>query len=246
MKRRRILLLGWDAADWQVIDKLLDAGQMPNLGRIVESGAIGDLATLHPPYSPILWTSIATGKRPTKHGITGFTEPTPDGRAVRPVSSLSRKGKALWNIATQSGLRSVVVGWYPSHPVEPINGVMVSDLFVKAGDGAEPVPLPPRSVHPPEWVERMDELRLSSQEISAAMLRYFVPDFAKVDQSKDKRLHSLAHVIAENMNAHAAATEALEHAEWDLACLFYDGIDHISHGFSRLHPPKLPWVSTFQ
>ena len=120
---------------------------------------------------------------------------------------------------------------------------MVSDMFVKAGDGAQPIPLPPRSVHPPEWIERMDELRRASQEVSGTILRQFVPQFDKVDQSKDRRLHALAHVIAENMNAHAAATEAIEHADWDLACLFYDGIDHISHAFSRLHPPRLPWVS---
>lgn len=240
--KRRILLVGWDAADWQVINPLLDAGRMPNLARLAERGAIGDLATLHPPYSPILWTSIATGKRPAKHGITGFIEPTQDARAVRPVSSLSRKCKALWNILGQNQLRSIVVGWYPSHPVEPISGVMVSDMFVKAGDGAQPAPLPPRSVHPPAWTERMDELRLSSQEIPGALLRQFVPNLERVDQDQDKRLHALAHVIAENMNAHAAATEAIAHAEWDLACLFYDGIDHMSHAFSRLHPPRLPWV----
>jgi predicted AlkP superfamily phosphohydrolase/phosphomutase len=240
--KRRVLLIGWDAADWQVIDPLLDAGLMPNLAGIVERGAIGDLATLHPPYSPILWTSIAAGKRPTRHGITGFIEPTPDGRGVHTVSSLSRKCKALWNILGQNGLRSVVVGWYPSHPVEPINGIMVSDLFVKAGDGEQPVPLPRHSVHPPDWTERMAERRLSSREIPAAVPRQFVPGLAKVDQAKDKRLHSLAHVIAENMNAHSAATEAQEHADRDLACLFYDGIDHISHGFSRMHPPRPDFV----
>ena len=146
MTKRRILLLGWDAADWQVIDPLLDAGLMPNLARLVNRGVVGNLATLHPPYSPILWTSIATGKRPTRHGIHGFQEPTPDGTAVRPASSLSRTCKALWNIATQQGLTSVVVSWYPSHPVEPISGVMVSDLFGKAGEGATPGALPPQCI----------------------------------------------------------------------------------------------------
>ena len=37
-------------------------------------------ATLDPPLSPTLWTSIATGKRPYKHGIIGFTEPDPSGK----------------------------------------------------------------------------------------------------------------------------------------------------------------------
>ena len=51
---------------------------------------MGQIATLHPPLSPMLWTSIATGKRPFKHGIHGFSEPTPDGRGVQPVTNLSR------------------------------------------------------------------------------------------------------------------------------------------------------------
>ena len=105
---------------------------MPNVQRLVENGATGQISTLHPPLSPMLWTSIATGKRPFKHGIHGFSEPTPDGRGVQPVTNLSRKSKALWNILNQNELRSVVIGWWPSHPAEPINGVMVSDHYHRA------------------------------------------------------------------------------------------------------------------
>ena len=123
-----MLLVGWDAADWKVIRPLMDAGKMPTVRRLVENGSAGQISTLHPPLSPMLWTSIATGKRPFKHGIHGFSEPTPDGRGVQPVSNLSRKSKAIWNILNQNQLRSVVIGWWPSHPAEPIHGVMVSDL----------------------------------------------------------------------------------------------------------------------
>jgi predicted AlkP superfamily phosphohydrolase/phosphomutase len=70
------------------------------------TGAAGQIATLHPPLSPMLWTSIATGKRPFKHGIHGFTEPAPDGGGIRPITNLSRKCKALWNILSQNDLRS--------------------------------------------------------------------------------------------------------------------------------------------
>jgi uncharacterized protein (TIGR03437 family) len=129
---RKVLLAGWDAADWKVIHPLMDAGKMPNVGRLVENGATGQIATLHPPLSPMLWTSIATGKRPFKHGIHGFSEPTPDGRGVQPVTNLSRRSKALWNIFNQNDLRSVVIGWWPSHPAEPIDGVMVSDHYHRA------------------------------------------------------------------------------------------------------------------
>ncbi len=104
---RRVLLLGWDAADWQVIRPLLAAGRMPNLAGLMARGVSGNIATLYPVLSPTLWTSIATGKRPPKHGVLGFSEPTHDGLAVRPCSVLSRTTKAVWNILAQSGKRSI-------------------------------------------------------------------------------------------------------------------------------------------
>ena len=87
------MLIGWDAADWKVINPLLDAGQMPTLEKLINQGVMGNLATLDPPLSPMLWTSIATGKRPYKHGILGFTEPDPGGKGIRPVYNTGRKVK---------------------------------------------------------------------------------------------------------------------------------------------------------
>ncbi len=121
-KPKKVLLLGWDAADWKVINPLMDQGLMPNMQKLVENGTISNLATLDPAYSPMLWSSIATGKRPYKHGVYGFVEPTPDGKDVRPVMSVIRKCKAIWNILTQEHYKTHVVGWWPSHPAEPING----------------------------------------------------------------------------------------------------------------------------
>ncbi len=84
---KKTLLIGWDAADWKVIDPLIKQGKMPHLAGLIERGVMGTLSTLHPVLSPMLWTSIATGKRPFKHGVPGFTEPTPDGAGVQPVSN---------------------------------------------------------------------------------------------------------------------------------------------------------------
>ena len=89
--KRKVLLVGWDAADWKVIHPLMDRGLMPFTKSMVENGVMANLATLNPVLSPMLWTSITTGKRPYKHGILGFTEPTPDGTSVQPVTNLSRK-----------------------------------------------------------------------------------------------------------------------------------------------------------
>src|ERR1700749_4113807 len=64
MAPHKVALIGWDAADWKVIRPLMDAGHLPNVQRLIGNGATGAIATLHPPLSPMLWTSIATGMRP--------------------------------------------------------------------------------------------------------------------------------------------------------------------------------------
>src|SRR5438552_3141268 len=158
----------------------------------------------------MLWTSIATGKRAYKHGIHGFSEPLPDGSAVRPVTILSRNTKAIWNILNQTGHRSLVVGWWPSHPAEPLNGVMVSNHFQQPVGSPEVMPpLPAGTVHPARLAASLSELCVNPMELTGEFLRLFVPDFEKVDQAKDKRLHSLGKVIAETMSIHGAATELL-------------------------------------
>jgi len=241
-KRKRVLLVGWDAADWKVARPLMARGQMPHLARLVAGGASGNIATMEPPLSPMLWTSIATGKRPGKHGIHGFSEPTPDGQAVRPVTILGRTTKAVWNILNQNGIRPSVVGWWPSHPAEPVNGVIVSNHAHQAGEGPTPRPLLPGAVHPREWCDRLAELRITPMELGGEEIRIFVPEYQRVDQDADKRLHSLGKVIAETMSLHAMATEVLEHAQWDFAAIYYDAIDHFCHGFMQYHPPRLPWI----
>ena len=76
----RLLLIGWDAADWKVIRPLVERGGCPTSQKLIDGGVSGNLASLQPMLSPMLWTSIATGKRPHKHGIHGFTEPRPERR----------------------------------------------------------------------------------------------------------------------------------------------------------------------
>ena len=234
----KLLLAGWDAADWKIIRPLLRQGQMPHLDSLIRQGVHGNIATLYPPLSPTLWTSIATGKRPTAHGIHGFSEPTEDGMSVRPITNLGRTTKALWNILHQNGKRSIVVGWWPSHPAEPIRGAMVSDHFAPHAHADPATPLPPGAVHPPELAAELQDLRVHASELTGEMLQMFVPEAARVDQSKDRSLYDLAGIVAETMSVHAAATDLMERVEWDLAAVYYNSIDHFSHRFMRDHAGK--------
>jgi tetratricopeptide (TPR) repeat protein len=240
----KVLLVGWDAADWKVIQPLMEAGKMPNVRRLVENGAWGQIATLHPPLSPMLWTSIATGKRPFKHGIHGFAEPARDGRGVQPVTNLSRKSKALWNILNQNGLRSVVIGWWPSHPAEPINGVMVSDHYHRAGGPLDQGwPLPPHAVHPPELAATLAGLRVHPDRLVPEMVEPFIPLAREIDQDADPRLGACMRTLAACMSTQAAAAWLLESQPWDFFAVYYDAIDHFCHGFMKYHPPRQPWIA---
>ncbi|HTA25243.1 MAG TPA: alkaline phosphatase family protein [Terriglobales bacterium] len=240
---KKVLLIGWDAADWKVINPLLDQGLMPTLDDFINHGVMGNLATLRPILSPMLWNSIATGKRPDKHGILGFMEPDTQTGGVRPVTSTSRKVKAIWNILTQRGYKTHVLGWFAGHPAEPINGISVSDLFPYAVAPLDKEwPLPPGTVHPESLRDTFAGLRMHPAEVTEAAILPWIPRAAEVDQEKDKRLHSFSKILAENCSIHNAATWILQNEPWDFLAVYYNGIDHFCHGFMNFHPPRMDGV----
>ena len=241
---KRVLLLGWDAADWKIIHPLIDSGAMPVLKGLVEGGSSGNLATLHPIISPILWNSVATGKRADKHGILGFTEPTPDGRGARPVSSTSRRAKALWNLLGQTGRRSAVVNWFASHPAEPIAGAVFTNHFgeiVQRPDG-EIAPLDPRAIHPPELYELAQSFRVLPGDITPRQILPFLAGVVPADKA-DPRLGMLANLLARCASIQNAAAYLAAQDDWDLLAVYYDTIDHACHGFMEYHPPAMAHVS---
>ena len=240
---KKVLLLGWDAADWKHITPLLDQGLMPTMEKFINGGVMGNIATLQPMLSPMLWNSIATGVRPDKHGILGFIEPDPQTGRIRTVSSTSRKVKALWNILTQRGFKTHVVGWWAGHPAEPINGVAVSDLFPTVTGPSEVAwPMPPGTVHPQHLAETFAELRLHPAELEAEQLLPFIPRAAEIDQAQNPVLEVLAKQIAQCCSIHNAATWILENQEWDFLAVYDISIDHFCHGFIGYHPPRIEEV----
>ncbi len=133
----RALVIAIDGADWKIIDELAAEGGMPNLMKLRQSGVWGPIATLSDiPLSPVIWTSVATGKSAKKHGITWFMVDRPDGTRV-PVRSYNRKVKAIWNLLAESDRRAAVVGWWATYPAEDVgDGTMVSDALGFHGFGA--------------------------------------------------------------------------------------------------------------
>ncbi|NRR93275.1 alkaline phosphatase family protein [Winogradskyella undariae] len=239
-KKSKVLLIGWDAADWKIIGPLLAKGQMPSLKKLIDKGVYGNMATMNPPYSPMLWSTVATGKTPDKHGVLGFLELMPDLKGVRPVTVKSRKSRALWNIFHNQGLKSNLVGWWPSFPAEPINGVVVTDKFQKVNiNPNKKSPIVEGTIHPESLVESLHDLRVHPSEITEAHILPFIPKAGEIDQDKDQSLQTFSKIMAENVSLHAAATNLMRTTDWDFMGVYYDFIDHFCHAFMKFHPPKL-------
>lgn len=95
---------------------------------------------------------------------------------------------------------------------------------------------------PAELSDNLAKLRLHPAELDQEHILPFVPNAADVDQEKDKRLVSLAKIIADCTTIHAAGTALMQLEPWDYMAIYYDAIDHFGHGFMRYHPPRSPWV----
>ncbi len=117
----RVIVIGADGLEWKVLRPLLVAKRCPNLAALMERGTFGRLETLEPALSPVVWTTIATGRPPEEHGIKAFED-----QDKHAYTAAQRKCRAVWDIADRYGLSSCVLGWWVTWPVEDIRGAMVS------------------------------------------------------------------------------------------------------------------------
>jgi predicted AlkP superfamily phosphohydrolase/phosphomutase len=138
---RRVLLIGVDGADPQVLEQLMQAGQLPNLTRLRAGGVYGPLRTTYPPVSPVAWTSMLTGCWPAKHGIVDFVtkapgsyrptlglytlQPAPDGR----FQYVSRRSMpTLAELLSAQGLSSYLLHIPGTFPPPTTRGGVLAGL----------------------------------------------------------------------------------------------------------------------
>lgn len=224
----------------------MESGRMPHLARLVREGASGNLASLRPCLTPMLWTTIATGHTADKHGILGFAEVLPDKSGIVASRSSTRQVPALWNMLAAHDRRSVVVTWPVSDPPEHIPGIYVSagalDTLADRLDDVQP--LSPGFVHPPEMAGELTEWRFHPCELAVTDLAPFIPGVARIDLTRDRRPELLARVYARGATTHALATGLLEKEQnWDLCAVYYETIDRTGHDFMSYRAPLQPGVA---
>jgi predicted AlkP superfamily phosphohydrolase/phosphomutase/Tfp pilus assembly protein PilF len=221
----RILLIGWDGADWSVLHPLLAQGRLPHLASLLEGGICLELIAPRPHETATVWTSLATGKRPHDHGVLHASCPTAHGSGVEPVARSSRRSAAIWNILSRAKLRTHIVGWPVTHPAESISGISVSDWFAvprlhaahdEAGDQ--------RSTWPPEVKSQLRARRVAPAQVEELTLSQFVPRQATGLPEQEQLLGICRTLLAESVTLFRAFRWCLSDEPWDFAACVFPGI----------------------
>jgi hypothetical protein len=213
-RARKLLLVGWDGADWGLLTPRLDRGEMPALDAMIGRGTMARLSGLGPSLSPMAWTSIATGHRADRHGVLAATEPDPSTGLLRPVSARARRTAALWEIVDHHGLAAHAIGWPASGPASAsaTRGVIVSDGFARAPNAiGDPWPVEPGDASPGRVASSLAGLRIHPGDLCAPHVVPFLPGLAEIETARDHRPAAVAEILAEAATVHAAATWVLEH-----------------------------------
>ena len=119
-----LVLIGLDAASFDVMDALVADGRLPHLESLIERGTRASLVSPLPLGPSSAWVTLVSGKRPGAHGIYACHHR--DGYVERDINSSDVRVETLWDILSAAGLRVAVAGVPGTYPPKPVNGIMVS------------------------------------------------------------------------------------------------------------------------
>jgi len=151
LSEKKVIILGFDGIDPDLLSKWMDEEKLPNLKRLRRRGTFLELGTTNPAESPVAWSSFATGTNPGKTSIFDFLKRDPqtympdlattsfsEGKFLlqffpieKPSVTCNRKGTSFWQIASRNGLKCVVLQAPVTFPPEKvIGGKLLSGLGV--------------------------------------------------------------------------------------------------------------------
>jgi predicted AlkP superfamily phosphohydrolase/phosphomutase len=219
--RRKVFVVGLDAATWELVLPWAEAGVMPTVARLLREGARADLRSTLPALTPPGWTSAATGRNPGKHNVFNFYKATAGGLGRAPVTLGDLRSPRVWDIAAQHGRRSCVLHMPLTYPPQPIPGVMISGIMTPKGaeDFVAPAELKA------ELAARIPGYRL---EVDADPLRRGDLEAFKQDAFDLQRVQT------------EEALHLLDTEDWDLFWVMFHTLDKLQHFYWRHMDPSHP------
>jgi Tfp pilus assembly protein PilF/regulator of protease activity HflC (stomatin/prohibitin superfamily) len=249
-RKRRVLILGIDSADWTIVNRLRAAGRLPTFDRLVREGASGPLRSIEPLLSPLIWTTIATGVGPEVHGILDFLVRDPDSGRMVPATSRFRRTPAIWNISSGYGKKTGIVGWLATWPAEAIDGFVISDRFgFLAFAGQAGTTEASDLVHPPDLLEDRAALIVTSRSLGARQLgRYLDVPASEIEAhrrdgyEKGNLTNNFIHTLATAETWAGLGLDLWRSERPDIECVYFEFLDAVSHLFMSYAPPLRPGV----
>ena len=217
----KVLVIGLDGVTFDLLRPWIEAGELPNLQRLMAQGASGSLRSTLPPISSSSWSSFATGVNPGKHGLVDFVYPGADSYKVSMVNATSRRTKALWNWLNEAGYQVGFLGIPTTYPPEPVNGFMISGFLAPGPTSEWAYPSDLKE----ELVAQLGEFQLAPNE------RY------RSTRHLDRFLDDLEASVE---NRTQAALYLLRNKPWDLFAVVYWDTDMVQHETWRLLDPSHP------
>jgi len=130
-----LTVIGLDAATFEVIDPLLERGELPSIAGLLETGVGGTLRSTTHPLTPHAWATMTTGVNAGRHGIWDFTERDESGYQVRVVNGSYRRAPAIWDRLTAAGRRSGLINIPFTWPAPAVNGFSLAGLDAAGREG---------------------------------------------------------------------------------------------------------------
>jgi predicted AlkP superfamily phosphohydrolase/phosphomutase len=218
---KRVLLVAWDGADWDVLDRLLAAGELPALAALIGRGRRGVSRSCLPSHSWAAWPTFLTGRDPGWHGVFDILEYRPGAMRRMPVSSRSILAPIWPDRLSEAGKTVLLLNIPLTYPPPAIRGVVIAGGVV-----------PPRTTYsyPPEVGSR---LGWPINGGSWTTFRHRPDDFVA-------DLEGLTLRRAEAMRT------LLDEEPWDVACMVFVSTDRAQHCLLEyIHPghPDYPEAS---
>lgn len=129
-RRPRLLLVGWDGAVPELLERFVSAGKLPGAQRLFERGSFRPLRSTIPPVTACAWSSFLSGRNPGRHGLFEFVAPRPGSYAFDYTNGGQRRerGSDFLALLNAAGLRVGCVNVPMTYPPRPLDGFVISGL----------------------------------------------------------------------------------------------------------------------
>ena len=121
----RVIVIGVNGMELDMIRPLLLKGEMPNLASVIKKGAYGKLRTVAAPNCPRVYSTLFTSTNPEENGVTGFIV----GGITANTNML--KQEPIWSMLSKGGVTVGMANVPATFPVMPVNGYMISGMLTR-------------------------------------------------------------------------------------------------------------------